>query len=135
MKRDRTGGFRHGGIALVGCVLAVSFAGCDPFGLRDLGSVSGTPLERDLAKTLPVEGRVECTLYVDARDLWRCRVESDPGSGFSGNVYLRLNEDGCWRARHVRFERRRNSETPRSGLSVGDMHPFGRTLKGCTELE
>jgi hypothetical protein len=23
----------------------------------------------------------------------------------------------------------------RSGLSAGDVHPFGRTIRGCSELE
>ena len=126
-------------VALLGCWLVVLLAGCESpresLSLDSLGvSLSVSPLERDLARALRVEGRVECMPYVAERDLWRCSVEHDPGSGFSRSVLLRLGEDGCWRARYVRFEKDRKA-TAQSGLSVGEMHPVGRTFEGCAELE
>lgn len=111
----------------------IVFTGCDPFGLDNIGQVSGTPLERDLARALRTDGRVECTPY--AGNLWECRVESDPGSGFSGSVYLRLGPDGCWRARHVRYEKDRKPQAARSDLSKGNMHPFGREVSGCSDIQ
>lgn len=138
MERRTTGG-RLAWVAALGCLL-VGLVGCESpresFSLDSLGlSGPGSPLERDLARALRVEGRVECMLYVDERDLWRCSIEHDPGSGFSRSVSLHLGKNGCWRARYVRFEKGTKSAITQSDLSVGEMHPVGRAFKGCTELE
>ena len=110
-------------VALGGCLLALSLPGCnspDDFDRR---------LERDLAATVTSEGRVECQSL--ERDLWSCSIESDPGSGWSGAMHVKVGRDGCWTARHVRYEKGSHRTDPRSDLSFGDMQPHGRTVRGC----
>jgi hypothetical protein len=93
----------------------------------------GERLSEDLANALRAEGRVECSLYL--KDLWRCYVETDPGSGMGGGLTLRLRGNGCWKARHTRYAKGENWAYSRESLSLGDSEAVGRTFRGCTELE
>src|SRR3954464_9763930 len=114
-------------LALGASLLALGAAGCDPFGFNSVGNQSFEErLGRDLAQAVRTEGRGECQPMT--RNLWSCRVESDLGSGFSGSLRLRVGQGGCWRARHVRYEQDQRPIEPRSDLSVGDLHAFGRTI-------
>ena len=118
-------------LALTASLLALSMTGCDPFGFNSAGDQSFEGrLGRDLAEAIGTEGRGECR--PSARSLWSCRVESDPGSGWSGTLHLEVGKNGCWRARHVRYEKDRPPNASRSGLSFGDLHAYGRTIRGCT---
>jgi hypothetical protein len=113
------------------CLLVMVLAGCGAagaFGERSAGEV----LAEDLKEIAQVPGKTECTPFPYKPGLWHCSIETDPGSGWSGSMHLRVGRRGCWRARHVRWEGDRTaSPTP---LSVDDMHPFGRTFTGCSEV-
>jgi len=80
------------------------------------------------------EGRVKCTPYA-ARNLWRCSVETDPGSGWARRVHLKIDKNGCWHARYVGFDRSRDSTAQRFDLSFGGWWATGRAFSGCTDLE
>jgi hypothetical protein len=115
------------------CLLAVSLGGCDP--LNFASEAAGARLGHDLAEAHHIEGRSECTLYSPDRDLWQCRVEGDPGSGWSGSLLLKLGKNGCWRARHVRYEKNRGSMARQSDLVIGNFQPHGKTFRGCTDID
>lgn len=116
-------------------VLAIVLGGCDPFGFTSEppANTPGERLGRDIAAAVHTEGRGKCSHYI--RGLWTCQVESDPGSGFAGQIILRLNANGCWRARHTRFAKGKNRPYSRKSLSFGDLKAFGRTLRGCTDSQ
>lgn len=121
-----------GALALTACLLALSVAGCDPFGFNSTDDQGFQErLGQDLAAAVGTEGRGECRPSV--RDLWSCRIESDPGSGWSGTLHLKVGRNGCWRARHVRYEKDRHPNASRPDLSFGDLYAYGRTIRGCTE--
>lgn len=130
-----TSAVRLAGLFIVALVFAVGLSGCDPFGFTSEPAAHspGERLGRDIAAAVHTEGRGECSFYI--HDLWSCRVESDPGSGWSGNLTLRLGSDGCWRARHTRFAKGKNRPYSRNSLSFGDFEAFGRTLTGCTDID
>ena len=115
-------------LATLCLLLAAAISGCGG-GERS----TAERLDRDLVKALRTEGRVKCAAYL--KDLWRCRVETDPGSGWSGGLTLRLQKDGCWRARHSRYAKGENWPYSRQSLSLGDSEAFGRTVHGCIELD
>lgn len=118
--------------AMATCLLALSLTGCDPFSSDS--SVSrgfAGKLENNLAGVIKVEGRVECRPA--ERMYWSCRVEGDPGSGWSGNWHLKVDRDGCWRARPVGSPKGYQRTDPNSDLSFGGTEAFGRTVRGCTE--
>jgi hypothetical protein len=116
-------------LALPACMLAVALSGC--------GSASdsaSTRLGHDLAEAMKNEGRVECTSYAERDDLWTCAIEGDPGSGWSGRVLLKADNNGCWRARYAGYKRNSDSTASRSD-SFGGFEAVGRTFKGCTDVE
>jgi hypothetical protein len=114
---------------LAACLLAVSLAGCG-----STSETNGRRLGRDLAVAIKNEGRVMCTPYA-ARELWKCSVETDPGSGWSRLMHLRIGENGCWHARYVGVGGRRGSAAQRSDLSFRGLRPKWRTFRGCTDVE
>ena len=111
-------------VAAGACLFLVPLAGC--------GESAGEALASDLAEVAHVPGKTECMPFPYKVGLWYCKVESDPGSGWSGSVHLKVGKRGCWRARHVRWER--NREAPPTPLSFDEMHPFGRTFTGCSDV-
>lgn len=115
-------------LALPVCLLVVGLAGCDPFGFAS--EPSGGSLEQSLAKAIKVEGRVKCAPY-PKRNLQICDIEGDPGSGWSGQMHLKVGRDGCWRARYVRYHWKRGFTGSRPDLSYGRLRAYGRTRKGC----
>lgn len=119
-------------IALPACMLAVSLAGCDPFGFTSEADRGG--VDQSLAEAIQTEGRVECMPYA-TRNFWSCKVESDPGSGWSGHLHLRINKKGCWRARYVRYDKSQDFTAPQSDLSFGSFEAHGRTIRGCADIE
>jgi hypothetical protein len=134
LKRVRGIGRRLAVSLFTGLLLAILIAGCDPFGFTDIGDRTlEERLGHDLADGLGPVGRVECRPM--ARNLWSCRVEGDPGSGFSGTLNLKLDKNGCWQARHVGSPSGYHRTDPTSDLSVGDQQVFGRTIRGCTSLD
>lgn len=114
------------------CILVVLGAGCGMIGGPGEESTAGEVLANDLGAIAHVPGKTECTPFPYEVGLWSCTVESDPGSGSSGSLHLRVGKRGCWRARHVRWEKHRDA--PGTALSFGKMHPFGRTFTGCSEV-
>ena len=93
----------------------------------------GERLSDDLADTLRAERQVKCAPYL--KDLWRCVVKRDMDSGFSGGLTLRLQGNGCWKARYTRYAKGESWPYSRESLSLGDSEAVGRTFRGCTELE
>jgi hypothetical protein len=120
---------RPAALALIGCSLVLLSAGCNFAGDQTLAE----KLESGLAKRVTLEGggRVECQMM--AGKLWSCRVEADPGSGWSGSLHLRVDKAGCWRARRVWFEKPPYSKGLKSDLSRGNFRARGRTIRGCTQ--
>jgi hypothetical protein len=116
-------------LALPACMLAVSLTGCE-----SASEANGRRLGNDLGAAMEHEGRGKCTPYA-ARNLWRCSVESDPGSGWSGRLHLKVDKNGCWHARYVGPSRNGDSTASQSDLSVGDWRANGHTFRGCTDLE
>lgn len=118
----------------VSCIFVLTLSGCDPFGLESLDNPSyNRPIERDLAAAVKTEGRVEC--LPTRHDLWSCRVEGDPGSGFSGHLNLRVGKTGCWRAQHVRYKKGHRPTGSKRDLSSVNSEAFGRVITGCTPEE
>lgn len=91
-------------------------------------------VDQSLAEAIQAEGRVECMPYA-SRQLWSCKVEGDPGSGWSGHLHLKINNKGCWRARYVRYDRRQDFAAPRPDLSFDSFKAYGRTIRGCADAE
>ena len=116
--------------ALTGCLLALALTGCEPFS-SDSGVSQGFAgeLENDFAEVIRTEGQVEC--QPKGHDYWACRVESDPGSGWSGTWHLKIGKDGCWQARPVGSPKGYNRTDPKSDLSFGGSEAFGRAVRGC----
>ncbi|MEX2447975.1 MAG: hypothetical protein WD404_04430 [Solirubrobacterales bacterium] len=115
--------------------VAGPIAGCSTLDLTaELDQSPGAKLGREVAKAVKAPGMSECLLSRPRSNLWNCRVEDDPGSGWSRNLLVKVDESGCWLAQHVRFERDGPTD-PRSRLSIGDLHGFGRTFTGCTDPE
>lgn len=51
---------------------------------------------------------------------WLCSIELDPGTGREHGYELRVDDDGCWRARPVE--------------AVAESRPRPGRLKGCVDL-
>lgn len=117
---------------LLAGVTSLYLAGCDPFSEdQSVSQGFAGSLEQNFADVRKAEGRVECRPA--GKDYWGCRVESDPGSGWSGEWHLKVGKDGCWRGRPVGHPRVIHQTDPRSDLSFGGVEAFGRTLEGCAD--
>ena len=86
-------------------------------------------LEQHLAKRRDHPVRAQCRQT--AHGLRACRVEEDPGSGWSGWFHLRVLSGGCWVARRVRYDGERGRPYSNRYLSLGDAEATGPLLRSC----
>lgn len=85
--------------------------------LGGCGDASSARLEDQMAVAYRVEGRAECR-HLGSRG-WRCRIEGDPGSGWSRAFHVKLSKRGCWWATPVRWGNRQSK--PLSSRRIGCM--------------
>jgi hypothetical protein len=71
-------------------------------------------LAADLVAKMPNAVRAKCAKPTATHLTWsyRCGIESDPGSGWWGPVYVWVEDTGCWRT-HFRHPPRTISDCDR----------------------